>query len=279
MAAFQYTHNGTFSADGDWTNSSNWPLGGIKPATGNEVVISNTVFDLTTLSGEAAINLDALTFDPTCVHKVGGSGDRLTIDIDGSPGVMVYDGRGAEAWFEIEAKIVICRHQVYTSNACVIKHQTATVDDIRMYDGVTRLDGGIYPLVSMAALNASARCIIDSGSTLTTVNCSGGTIECSATDTLETCNVSGGEFQHLANQPVTTLNIYGGFFRFDGAATIEIINQFGGYLDMSRTSVNRTITTYNGSGGILDARTGGGLTITTFNKYGPVQVLGGENIS
>ena len=277
MAA-AFTHEGTFSVDGVWTTAGNWPTGGAKPGAGNEVVIRNTSFDLVTVNGEGAIILDQLTFDPTCAHKVGASGDRLTIDITGTPGLVVYEGTGSEAWFTSDVDIFVAKHSVFNANACVLKNQTAAIAHVQQYNGILRLDGGSYTLLDMLATGSvSARMVIDAGSTLVTVNCSGGTVECNATDAIATCNVSGGEFQHLAAQNITTLNLYDGVFRMDGAATFTTVNQYGGLLDLSRTAVvNKVLSKYNGFGGTLDLRSGGGVTITSYLPHGPVRVLGSQ---
>ena len=211
--ALPFTNVGTFSSTGVWTTAGNWPTGGV-PGAGDECVVQNTSFDIVTVSGQGAIVLDQLTFDPTCKHKVGASGDRLTIDITGTPGLVVYDGTGSEAWFTSDVDIFVAKHSTFGANACVLKNQSAAIAHIQQYDGLLRLDGGSYTLIDMAATaSQSARMVIDGGSTLVTVNCSGGTIECSATDTITTCNVSGGEFQQLKNEAITTLNLYDGIFR------------------------------------------------------------------
>lgn len=274
MAA-AFTNVGTFSTNGVWTTATNWPTGGV-PANDGVCVVKNTSFDLVTVSGQGGVILDQLTFDPSCTHKVGSSGDRLTIDITSPPGLVVYEGKGSEAWFTSDVTIFVAKHPVFNANACVLKNQTAAVAHVQQYDGVLRLDGGSYALLDMLAVNSSsARMVIDAGSTLVDVNCSGGTVECSATDAIATCNVSGGEFQQLADQDFVTLNLYGGIFRMDGSATITTVNQYGGLLDLSRTAaLNKIITKYNGYGGTLDLRSGGGITLSEFLPHGPVKVLG-----
>ena len=281
MAIEQFNVAGIFGDNGAWTNTVNWD-GTALPGDNDRVLIRNTSFDLTTLTGQGDIDLERLEFDKTCKHKIGGSGDRLTIDVQSDavagdgPGYLIYAGTGTEAWFTVDTKKFIARHTGFGANACVVKHRTNDIDEYVVENGYNRLDGGIYVLVSLtAAGNRSARLVIDAGSTLTTLVQSGGLCECSTLDTLETCTVSGGEFQHLAAQAVTTLNLHAeGVFRFDGEATIATVNMYGGYLDLSRTAVPKVITTFNGHGGTLDLRGAGVPKFTTIWASDSLRVLG-----
>lgn len=282
MAVQQFTNIGTFSSDGVWTTAANWPTGGV-PGDSDEVVVQNTSYDITTVSGQGGVDLDRLSFDSSCTHKVGASGDRLTIDVMGTgvggtgPGHIVYEGTGSEAWFTTDTILFVANAPTFGTNACVVKSQTVDIDEVLILNGRVTLDGGTYLTVTLAASqNTSSICQIDDGSTLTTVNVSGGTCACSATDTITTLNISGGEFQHLANEAITTMNLYDGIMRFDGAETITTVNQFGGMFDWSRTAANKVVTTYNGYGGILDLRHSGIPSFGTLNIYGPVKVLGAE---
>ena len=286
MAVQQFNNEGLFGTSGVWTTVANWDTGGI-PALNERVLVRNTGFDIVTVSGQGAIDLERLEFDRTCAHSVGATGDRLTIDVqsDGiggdGPGWLIYGGKGAEAWFTVDCKKFVARHTGTDDNSCVVSHRTNNIDEVICENGRTQLDGGTYVIVSVTAVDsASTRCIIDSGSTVSIVRQRGGFAEYSSTNTIAQLDVDGGEFQHLADGVVTSLRISGdGVVRFDGEATWAGVTQYGGYLDLSRTAKIKTITDYKGYGGTLDLRGPGVPSFTSYFASDNVKVLGAVKLS
>lgn len=227
---------------GDWSYAANWNPSGV-PADGDDVILPPGAEDVTDGLDQSAIALASLDVRQGYDGTIGTATEWFQIETD----KLTFRGSGA-AYLDLGASA--CAPQIYATATAttgerglyLIGSALTTVVVMGGSVGLAIRAGETATAATVRVTGSGASCWIGAGVTLTTAVIHSGELMLSAHAT--TLTVHGGRATSADEAAITTANVWGGVFVGNSSGTVTTLAHRGGVVDMSQSSVGRTITTY-----------------------------------
>ena len=261
---FTSTTAGTTSSGANhWNTAGNWSLGTV-PVTGDDVYIENNTVDIKYGLAQSAVTLTSLNIGETYTGKIGlpnvnasnyyeyreryleigattinsqADSGRIKINTGSIAGTVNVTGTGTATETDIPAFLF-----KGTNAANVVNINKGDVG-IAFFAGETATVATLRVAYQSQVAN-DVTLVCGSGTTLTTINQSGGTVTTASNAT--TLTMTAGTHYRGGASTVTTLNVNGGKCYYNSTGTVTTAHvSAGGELNFSQNLNARTVTTAN----------------------------------